>query len=191
MQRKPNARHSIGSASKQRTPSSHARSSEIETCLRENIVFFHYHFMEFLSQFLADGLRAFGGDLEELMVMAIVGQMHIRGRLDASTAVDGKPTKASARVSISASRISDVTGIPRQTVRRKLEVLERRGWIERDSQATWRLRMEDGRPVAQAGLKALNEAGTARFARLMAKLLPVLGEAPSRSSTAGRQQKVP
>lgn len=188
MQRKPSARLSIGSASKQRTPSSHARSSEIETCLRGHIVFFHYHFMEFLSQFLADGLRAFGGDLEELMVMAIVGQMHIRGSLDASTRVDGKPTKTSARVSISASRISDVTGIPRQTVRRKLEVLERRGWIERDSQAKWRLRMEDGRPVAQAGLNALNEAGTARFARLMAKLLPVLGEVPSRSCAAGRQQ---
>jgi DNA-binding MarR family transcriptional regulator len=191
MQRKPSAHHPIASASKQRTPLSHARSSEIETRLREHVVFFHYHFMEFLSQFLAEGLRAFGGDLEELMVMAIVGQMHIRGRLDAPADAGNKPTKAPARVSISASRISDVTGIPRQTVRRKLEVLERRGWIVRGSQATWRLRIEDGHPIAQAGLKALNDAGTARFARLLAKLLPVLSDAPARLSVPGRPQKMP
>jgi hypothetical protein len=157
-----------------RTASSPRRSSEIESRLRERIVFVHYHFIEFLSQYLADGLRVFGGDLEELMIMAIVGQMHLRARLDALPEAGKGSPKSPITASISASRIADVTGIPRETVRRKLLVLEQWGWIERDTQAKWRLSMDGDLPVAHAALQELNENGVSQLACFLAKLFPVL-----------------
>ena len=64
--------------------------------------------MQFFVEHLSDVSRVFGGDLQEMLVLAVIGQAYMRadelGRENAP---------------INACRISETTGIPRQTVRRK------------------------------------------------------------------------
>jgi DNA-binding IclR family transcriptional regulator len=53
-------------------------------------------------------------------------------------------------------------------VRRKLEALRERGWIEQDSPSGWRLSVKDGATVAAVALADLDSRGIARGARLAA-----------------------
>ena len=71
---------------------------------------------------------------------------------------------------ISASRLADVTGIPRETVRRKLASLQADGWIERTDDGSWRLKIEGGEARAQRDLAELDARGIRRGARLLTAL---------------------
>ncbi|MEJ1160470.1 helix-turn-helix domain-containing protein [Prosthecomicrobium sp. N25] len=118
-----------------------------------------YHFVQFVSEHLADCSREFDGDLQEMLVLAIVGQVTLNWRL-------ANAPEPVAPPSITASRLADVTGIPRQTVRRKLLSLQRRGWVEQHERA-WRLAMKDGITPASKDLAALNGRGIDRASRLL------------------------
>jgi DNA-binding MarR family transcriptional regulator len=134
-----------------------------------NYAAFQYRFVEFLADHLADCSRSFGGDLQQMLVLAIIGQMELHARVRA-TASGGAPA-----ASISASRISDVTGIPRETVRRKLRALEERKWISRHDDGSWRLCLgPDGTAPARIDLHDLNERSIARWATLLASVKPML-----------------
>ena len=91
--------------------------------------------------------------------LAIVGQVCIRaeetGRVNAP---------------ISASRISDVTAIPGRTVRREMQSLARRGWVEQVEGGGWKIIMIDGEAAAREGLRDLDQRSTERrieFVRAM------------------------
>jgi len=78
--------------------------------------------------------RQFGGDLDRMLVLAIVGSRTLaRGRIDGESyddfmARDG-PEEEPAPINLQS--IADYSGIPRETVRRKLRDLEELGWIIR------------------------------------------------------------
>jgi hypothetical protein len=130
---------------------------------REQYRAFRYQFVDLFVEHLADVSSAFGGDLQEMLVLAIVGQVRIR-------AVEmGRETAP-----ISASRISDVTAIPRQTVRRKLQSLERRGWVRQIVGGGWELIMADGEAVAQAGLKELDGRGIERAIKFVRNMREIV-----------------
>jgi DNA-binding MarR family transcriptional regulator len=90
---------------------------------------YQYSLVEFLVAHLTDIARAFDGDLQQPLILAVIGQVRIRARRQAEKAGDASPPPS--ELAITASRLADVTGIPRETVRRKLKLLEARGWIAR------------------------------------------------------------
>jgi hypothetical protein len=78
--------------------------------------------------------RHFGGDLDRMLVLAIIGSRTLaRGRIDGMSydqfmtgeRADDEPAP------INIQSITDYSGIPRETVRRKVNDLERLGWIIR------------------------------------------------------------
>jgi DNA-binding MarR family transcriptional regulator len=127
---------------------------------------YQYHAVEFLTAHLVDVSREFGGDLQEMLLLAVIGQVHLHRMLtqpDAQT-IDAEPA------SISASRLADVAGIPRQTVRRKLAALAGRGWIEQTASAAWRLTVTGDDSPARHDLDAVNRRSIRRMAELFANL---------------------
>jgi predicted transcriptional regulator len=79
--------------------------------------------------------RHFDGDLDRMLVLAIVASRHLaRGRLDDISyhqlISEEKPEKGPAPINVQS--IADYAGIPRETVRRKVRDLEQSGWVKRN-----------------------------------------------------------
>jgi hypothetical protein len=58
---------------------------------REKYRFLQYHLTQFFTEHLLDAARAFDGDLSELLVLAVIGQVYIRGD---EIGKDKAPTRA-------------------------------------------------------------------------------------------------
>ena len=130
---------------------------------RDNYLRYQYCIVEYLCAHLVDCARAFNGDLDKVLVLALIGQVGIRDLLDAP----GNPPEATK--AISASRLADVSGIPRETIRRKLKELADLGYIEA-SETGWRLKLDQGRSTARKALSALDEKAIQNAARLFVGL---------------------
>ncbi len=125
-----------------------------------------YVIVQFLTEHLADCRQVFGGDLDAVLVLAVIGQRHISAYLaEARETPPGRPV-----FSMSASRIADVSGMPRETVRRKLAMLQQKGWVQQNSDATWAIAGDPGETKAQADLSELDQRGMARALRFHAEL---------------------
>ena len=115
-----------------------------------------YHFVQFFVEHLSDASRVFDGDLQEMLVLAVIGQTYMRadelGRNNAP---------------INASRIAETTGIPRQTVRRKLQSLEKRGWIHQIEGGAWQLVVEELEALARYDLAELDKRGMERILKFV------------------------
>jgi hypothetical protein len=89
--------------------------------------------VEHFAELLITLRRQFDGDLDRLLIMAVIGvrtlpPQRVEGRSFTefqSGALDAQPSV------INVQSISDTTGIPRETVRRKVAQLEAKGWVER------------------------------------------------------------
>ncbi|MHB2169616.1 MarR family transcriptional regulator [Alsobacter sp. R-9] len=128
-----------------------------------------YHYVEFLTEHLTDCCRVFDGDLQEMLVLAVLGQVHVRALLMARPDGTLEPRAEPASRGINASRIADVTGIPRQTVRRKLDKLRARGWVEQRRGGVWVVTLREGTPVARDeidGVGALDARSMERVLRM-------------------------
>ncbi len=84
-------------------------------------------------------LRAhFHGDLDLMLVLAVIGSRTQDARWNAELAALGQLTRdedaRSKQLPINIQSISEFTGIPRETVRRKLVILEQKGWVSRNTQ---------------------------------------------------------
>ncbi len=110
-----------------------------------------YNFIEFFSEHLVDVCRVFDADLQSVVVLALVGQSELSARIRSNFHTQGAmPAEAvvGRPPGVNASSIAEISGIPRETVRRKLEGLAKRGWIERDSRGLWRIAQQEGEAVA-------------------------------------------
>lgn len=143
--------------------------AEFEAAFGKNYTAAQYHFVQFIADHLADCSRVFGGDLQLPLVLAIIGQSYLNALIR-----EGAPwppsTPAETDTAINASRIADVTGIPRETVRRKLALLEERGWIEQTASQSWKLVVSGQKSKVYGDLAALDARGIARAARFLAAL---------------------
>lgn len=138
------------------------RVRKLEAAFQKNYPVVQYAFIQFLSEHLADCSRMFEGDLQEMLVLAIVGQAYLDGyRRDRSEC---------RTTSVTASSISDACGIPRQTVRRKLLRLSGKDWVEQLEDQSWRIKVADDRSVARRALRDLDRRGLLRLARLFTQL---------------------
>jgi hypothetical protein len=106
-----------------------------ETILKEFGVIWPRH-VSSLTQFLIECRRHFDGDLDLFLVLCIIGDRtfsarHVPPGMDFdkwnSTSVDTVRSE-----DINVQSISDFSGIPRETVRRKLNSLVEKGWVTRD-----------------------------------------------------------
>jgi hypothetical protein len=147
-----------------------ARVEEAQAAFTSNYQAYQYRFVEFFIEHLSDVSRSFRGDLQAMIVLALVGQVYLRAVRAAIQAGRDPRDLPVERLGITASRIADVTSIPRETVRRKLDGLERRGWIHRSPEGSWRMVHENGATAARTDLADLDSRGIERVARLFRDL---------------------
>lgn len=148
-----------------------ARAAALVEAFQEDYPSYQYRFVEFFAEHMADLSRAFGGDLQEAMVLAILGQVRLRA-IRETLARGEAPAPLMQGDGTTASRIADVTGIPRQTVRRKLLALKDKGWIAQDEGGLWRIVADAdglGTPVRR-DLADFNRRAMGRIARLVTDL---------------------
>lgn len=141
------------------------RAGEIETRFQAHYPQVQYHFVQFLSEHLVDCLRTFGGDFDQVVILAVLGQNYLDSYFAVTAPLGGRP-----RSPMNATRIADVTGLPRETVRRKLGLLRDRGWIRQSATREWELIGHLDDTAARAGLKGLDQRGIARLAKLHSAL---------------------
>jgi hypothetical protein len=88
-----------------------------------------------LTEFLINARSAFGGDLDLFLVLAVIGDRSFAsGRVSPSMTFDDFMSEERASTepfSVNAYSISQFSRIPRETVRRKVQELVDRGWVER------------------------------------------------------------
>lgn len=149
-------------------------ANEIEARFRDNYPAYQYHFVEFLTEHLSDVSRELGGDLQEVLVLAIIGQMHLRAVIDTQSVAMASQKIRQNPPQITASRIADASGIPRETVRRKLAKLGKRGWIEQGADGAWRLVVSETSAKARDELSALDSRAISRVAGLYSRLQGLL-----------------
>jgi hypothetical protein len=118
--------------------------------------------------------RHFDGDLDRMLVLGIIGSRHLaRGRIDDMSyhqVVSGKtPEKAPAPINVQS--IAEYSGIPRETVRRKVRDLERSGWVERSDNGFLTVGHRAAQDLAPA---------TAATLHYLATIVTVCNEAASR-----------
>ena len=85
--------------------------------------------------------QQFEGDLDMLLVMAVIGEATLPRHLLPGDFSYGELLKGKGqqinKQDINTQSIAAYSGIPRETVRRKLERLVDKGWIERNSNGGW------------------------------------------------------
>lgn len=143
-----------------------------EACYQAFQTHYHaaqYHWVQFTTEWLSECSRAFDGDLQMMVILSVVGQPHLEHRLGPERRTPNGPVLRS----INASRIADVTGIPRETVRRKLERMGQMGWIEQNPDATWSIRVVDGVAPVREVLAGLQEASMRKLSRFVASFVPL------------------
>lgn len=146
------------------------RSEDAAEAFEAQYPTYQYRFVEFFIDHLSDVSRAFRGDLQAMMVLGLIGQKWLSALHEArAEGLDASDLPA-ARTSIGASRLADITGIPRQTVRRKLAKLEARGWIRQNPDCTYCMVNTDGQTAARRDLSDIDRRALQRVARLFADL---------------------
>ncbi len=148
------------------------RADWLASRFEENYLLYQYCFVEFFLEHLSDVSKAFKGDLQQVLVLGLVGQVRLNATKRAiMSGLDPAELEPSEAV-ISASRLADVSGIPRQTVRRKLMLLEAVGWIAQAPDGGWYLTVdtESREAPAKRDLDGLDQRARLRIARLVADL---------------------
>jgi hypothetical protein len=132
-----------------------SQSGQAEQQLRQLAAIWPVHVRAF-ARFLPILRAQFGGDLDAMLVLTLVSVGTEHPDWPAALLETGPP-RGRARPT-NASSIAQASGIPRETVRRKLNALYARGWIERGAGGTWRptrSAADDLRPATQATLDYL------------------------------------
>jgi hypothetical protein len=152
-------------------------TAAIKAALLANYADVQYHYVQFLAEHLTDCRKSLGGDFDNLMIVAVLGQRF----LGAYHELAPGEISDDALVWMSALRIADVTGIPRESVRRKLGHLHARGWVEHNRNRGWRLAGGRNSTKARLDLTQLDQRSIDRLARMIAAILPLLSEPSGRA----------
>ncbi|GAA0307934.1 hypothetical protein [Rhodovulum strictum] len=165
------------------------RAEEVSTAFRADYRAYQYRFVEFYIEHVVDVGRAFKGDLQSVLVLAVLGQVWLKAVRAAEAEGQDPDAIPQDRLSITSSRISDVTDIPRQTVRRKLKELERRGWLLRNDDGAYRLASSGGRSTARRDLSDVDGRALERIAKLFVELEGLVEAQADRASRAGQTEQ--
>jgi biotin operon repressor len=111
--------------------------------------------------------QTFGGDLDSMLVLAVIGTRTLAwGRIDGLSydEVMARDRDQTELAPINLQSIADYSGIPRETVRRKVQALQRSGWVRKRDDgyliATSQAAL-DLEPATEATMKYLVAIGAA------------------------------
>lgn len=125
-----------------------------------------------LTRHLVACRAAFDGDLDLFLVLTIIGERSFSERNAPAGMTEeqfrASPVSTVAPLAINLQSIADFSGIPRETVRRKVAALVARGWVRRDAGGL--LAVTD---AAKDSLQPLTESA----ARYLRNLLAAMREA--------------
>lgn len=144
------------------------RSPPPNTVVEQNYVKFQHEFIEFLFAHLVDMRTIFEGDLDALLIFISISRYYLR---DERARPDLEDAELGAHRHLTLSRIADVTGIPRETVRRKLKQLESRGLLEKGPHDNWRLAVQNGQPVIRTRYESVWQRVMLRLVKLVRTLM--------------------
>jgi len=144
-----------------------------DDALRRNFGKLHASHAAALTGYLVECRKACDGDLDLFLVMAIIGERTFSARnapdaMSHEQFLSGKVGDV-APLAINLQSIADYSGIPRETVRRKVERLIEKGWVERDER-----RFVTATDKANESLRGLTE-GTMRYLRELDSALAASG----------------
>lgn len=142
----------------------------MEQTVRENFGKIWPAHVSSLTQFLIECRRAFDGDIDMFLVLAIVGDRTYSQRAadpDQSFEDFQATTEPTPPEDINLRSIAEFSGIPRETVRRKIALLESKGWITRK---------DDGFIVATMKAKEDLEPLTVTSIKYVARMMSLLRE---------------
>ena len=108
-----------------------------EESLRENFGKLHALHVAAFTRHLIECRSACDGDLDLFLVLTIIGERTFTPRNAPDAMSHDAFLQGTVRdiepVAINLQSIADFSGIPRETVRRKIEILIGKGWVERDA----------------------------------------------------------
>lgn len=142
-----------------------------ETVVRENYVAVQYQFVEFLSAQLIDFRKLFHGDLDELLVFMMISRFYLRDELRQKQEIDAD---VPFRAPLTAARIAELTGIPRETVRRKLKKLEESGLLIKTERGGWSLAETAGKPTIRVRFEDFLQKEMSRVTRFAKAIAPFI-----------------
>jgi predicted transcriptional regulator len=145
----------------------------LAAAFRENFADISYVWDLFFVDVLLHLRRASLDDMDVLLIVAVMGMEEKRRRQVAQEAEADALLSAPPRGQMNASRLADVTGIPRETVRRKLRIMERAGLVDIAPGGSVSFRPTDAAGLAvQARYAAAREKvidGAAAFAEVLVR----------------------
>ena len=115
--------------------------------------------------------KHFNGDMDEMLVLSAIGERTLTPQRSAGLTYPdfmGGRRNDSKKGRINTQSISDSTGIPRETVRRKVAHLVDRGWVQRNEDGTFEVTEKaaiDLAPATQAAFDYLLAVGSALVAQ--------------------------
>ncbi|MCA3280893.1 MAG: hypothetical protein ING10_16640, partial [Roseomonas sp.] len=136
-----------------------------------------YVWTSFLLEHLVECRRRIG-DLDSMMVLVVIGLAALR-EIQRVRELEGehialgylKAELPSKGGSVNAYSIANITGIPRENVRRRLAELAQQGWIEQAEDGGWRIRQITGVPSkAATDLAELTANAVTRLADFIGRL---------------------
>lgn len=113
--------------------------------------------IELLADMVADAGRAFGGDMRAAALFVLLVRAARKG---------GPGTNGSRPQGLSQSELAAISGIPRETVRRKLSAMERHGWLKRHG-TLWSVDGDTAGYDTAGWMSALEERLGARVSRFL------------------------
>ncbi|MGJ0507884.1 MAG: helix-turn-helix domain-containing protein [Methylocystis sp.] len=93
-----------------------------------------------LVSMLSEFCELFDNDIQETLILALMQRQYLR---DALSYAGDAPEPKTFKLSDLAHKLD----IPKETVRRKLESLEERGWIRKQGSAGWQVQEINGKPA--------------------------------------------
>lgn len=134
-----------------------------EEGLRKNFGRLHARHVAALTRHLIECRRVCDGDLDLFLVLSIIGERTFTARNVPDDMSHDQFLTGTVRdlepAAINLQSIADYSGIPRETVRRKIETLIEKGWVERDER-----RFVTATDKANESLRGLTES-TLRYLR--------------------------
>ena len=118
--------------------------------------------VEGMIALLSELREAFDGDLDSVLILAVIGAALLpKDELPISFSYSDllKQRDIDFRKPLNTLSISQVTGIARETVRRKLATMEAKLWVERDELGHWKMGRrgtEDLRPMTELSMKYIS-----------------------------------
>lgn len=127
--------------------------------VRENFSSVWPAHVEGMSAFLTRLRAAFDGDLDAALIMSVIGSSAVPKQGSNDIKSFEEHTNGQNRFqnfgAVNTLSIATITGIPRETVRRKVVAMEKNGWLERNSDGCWRVTeqgAQDLKPMTEYSL---------------------------------------